>query len=208
MRKIRAPIIAIIAISTGVIVLLGYFLSVPVLNNLRLLLLGWGVTLVGVAALLGVVNLVLVHLDRLRDPKKNGLMSVVVIVAFALTLGAGLWLTPANPDFQQVVTAIQAPLETSLMAMLAVTLAYASLRLLRRRRDLFSILFVFSALFFLILGSGILPFIDDLPVLPGLLGFIERLPLAGARGILLGVALGSITTGLRILVGADRPYSG
>jgi len=30
----------------------------------------------------------------------------------------------------------------------------------------------------------------------------------GARGILLGVALGTLTTGLRILFGADRPYGG
>ncbi len=27
-----------------------------------------------------------------------------------------------------------------------------------------------------------------------------------ARGIVLGVALGAITTGLRVLLGADRPY--
>jgi len=31
---------------------------------------------------------------------------------------------------------------------------------------------------------------------------------AGARGILLGMALGTLTTGLRILFGADRPYGG
>ena len=30
----------------------------------------------------------------------------------------------------------------------------------------------------------------------------------GARGILIGVALGTLTTGLRILFGADRPYGG
>jgi hypothetical protein len=31
---------------------------------------------------------------------------------------------------------------------------------------------------------------------------------AGARGILLGVALGTLTTGLRVLFGADRLYGG
>ena len=30
--------------------------------------------------------------------------------------------------------------------------------------------------------------------------------LAGVRGILLGTALGTIATGLRIILGADRPY--
>jgi len=31
---------------------------------------------------------------------------------------------------------------------------------------------------------------------------------SGARGLLLGVALGTLTTGLRILFGADRPFGG
>jgi hypothetical protein len=31
--------------------------------------------------------------------------------------------------------------------------------------------------------------------------------LAGVRGILLGVALGTIATGLRVLMGAERPYT-
>ncbi len=31
--------------------------------------------------------------------------------------------------------------------------------------------------------------------------------LAGARGLLLGIVLGTIVAGLRLLVGVDRPYS-
>ena len=31
--------------------------------------------------------------------------------------------------------------------------------------------------------------------------------LAGTRGIILGVALGTVVTGLRLLMGIDRPYS-
>ena len=30
----------------------------------------------------------------------------------------------------------------------------------------------------------------------------------GSRGILIGVALGALTTGLRVLFGVDRPYGG
>jgi hypothetical protein len=37
---------------------------------------------------------------------------------------------------------------------------------------------------------------------------VERLPVAGGRGILIGIALASLTAGLRVLLGADRPYSG
>jgi hypothetical protein len=31
---------------------------------------------------------------------------------------------------------------------------------------------------------------------------------AGARGLLIGVGLGTVATGLRILMGADRPFGG
>ncbi|NIR13173.1 MAG: hypothetical protein GWN86_04170 [Desulfobacterales bacterium] len=30
----------------------------------------------------------------------------------------------------------------------------------------------------------------------------------GARGILLGVALGVIATGIRVIIGTDKPYGG
>ena len=51
---------------------------------------------------------------------------------------------------------IQIPVESSLTAILAIVLAVASLRLLQRRRGMLSILFMFSAVIFLLLGSGLL----------------------------------------------------
>jgi hypothetical protein len=62
--------------------------------------------------------------------------------------------------------------------------------------------------FFLVVSSGIFGDPAAGPLSSGFYGTFNRLPIAGARGILLGIALGSVTTGLRILLGADRPYSG
>ncbi|MDP2974599.1 MAG: hypothetical protein Q8N45_00145, partial [Anaerolineales bacterium] len=99
--------------------------------------------------------------------------------------------------------------ETSLMAMLVVTLTYASIRLLRRRSNLVSVIFLVTALLIL-LGSAPLPFIGSLPIVSDMIRpFIAQvLAAAGARGILIGVALGALTTGLRVLFGAERPYGG
>lgn len=38
--------------------------------------------------------------------------------------------------------------------------------------------------------------------------FVKRLPLAGLRGILIGIALGGLIVSLRVLLGMDRPYEG
>jgi hypothetical protein len=132
----------------------------------------------------------------------------VLILAFLVTFAAGVVLTPADPRFQKVVTAIQAPVEISLMAVVAVVLSLAGLRLIQHRKDGMAIVFLASAILFLLLGSGWLPAGIPGTLYGSLVGFIHNLPLAGARGILLGVALGSLAAGVRILLGTDRPYSG
>ncbi len=71
-----------------------------------------------------------------------------------------------------------------------------------------AVVFVISTIVFLVIGSGFLSIGTQMPVVRDIMGALNMLPIAGARGILLGIALGGLTTGLRILMGADRPYSG
>jgi hypothetical protein len=197
----RAPFATALAIAIGVIILLGYF--IPAVQPITAVLLEWAVILAGVAGLIGIFGLVGSHFRKLGGgkDKKRDILSIILIMAFFVTLAAGIWLTPADPGFQKVVTAIQVPVETTLLAVLAISLAYACVRLLQNRKGLMPWLFILSALFFLILLSGLLGPVSQIPIL-------NTIPLAGSRGILLGVALGSLVTGLRILFGSDRPYSG
>ena len=204
----RAPLATAVAIAVGLVVLLGYFLPGAALSGLRSLFLGWGVILAGIAALVGIVNLLRVHWMKFNTPKKRNIFSLILILSFLITFGMGLWLTPANPAFQKVVTHIQVPLETSLLAVLVIVLTIALIQLVRRKNNLMTIVFLCSAVVFLILGSGLLSNFGDNSFIQQISGFLKQLPLAGARGILLGIALGSLTTGLRLLIGADRPYSG
>jgi uncharacterized membrane protein len=93
------------------------------------------------------------------------------------------------------------------MAILTISLLYAAIRLLRRRVDLMSILFLLTAVIIL-LGSATLPF-GDMPLIGTFARWVTQVwALGGMRGILIGVALGALTTGLRVLFGADRPYGG
>ncbi len=206
---------AAIAIATGLVVLVGYFLSGPggfaELANLRQIFLEWAVVLASVTLLVGLINLLLVHLEKLRAGGRNVFYSGVLITSLVLTFLAGVLLGPDDPLPRWIFDHIQVPVETSLMALLAVSLAYAGARLLWRRIDALSILFVGAALLAL-LGMQSFPF-GDLPLIGDLIGslnlWLAKMPAAaGARGILLGVALGTVATGLRILMGADRPYGG
>ena len=204
----RAPLATAIAIATGLIVLTGYFVPLPVLQSIRTVLLDWAVTVAGIATLIGIINLVITHWRRVRAPRNRDLYSALLILSFLLTIAAGLVLTPSDAQFQHVVTSIQVPVEASLMAVLALSLAYASLRMFQKRKGLVVVVFVISALLFLLVTSGLLASGSDNPIMKSILAAISQLPVAGARGILLGIALGSLATGLRILMGADRPFSG
>jgi hypothetical protein len=70
------------------------------------------------------------------------------------------------------------------------------------------VVFLGTALLIL-LGTAPLPF-GEMPFLSDTIRpFIAQvLAAAGARGMLIGIALATLTTGLRILFGVDRPYGG
>jgi hypothetical protein len=199
----------IVAIISGIIVLLGYFFKLPELENLRASLLNWALVLSGVAGLVAILNLIFsVHWKRVRNKHPRKGASLIIIISFGITFLVGIFLGPSNPGFQKLVTAVQVPIESSLMAILAITLVIASLKILQRQRNWMGFVFFVSVILFLILNSGVLAFTSEIPILRNLLSAFHQVPVAGARGILLGVALGSIVTGIRVLIGSDRPYNG
>ena len=204
----KAPFATALAIAIGILVLVGYIVPIPILVSVRTLLLGWAVILVAVATVVGVINLARVHWIKATRSEGRDYYSIIFLLAFLLTIAAGVVLGPTNPTFQQAVLSIQVPAESSLMALLAFVLAYASLRLLQNRKGTLAVLFVFSAVIFLFLSSGLLAGVDAISPFKEIIALLNRLPIAGARGILLGIALGSLVAGLRILMGADRPYRG
>jgi ABC-type Co2+ transport system permease subunit len=128
----------------------------------------------------------------------------LLFISLIGTIFLGLLLRPGHQIMQIVVNSFILPVEAALMGILTITLLYAAIRLLRRRQDLTSIVFLITAAIILF-GSLALP----IPLLGDTSRWITQvLALGGMRGILIGVALGSLVTGLRVLFGADRPYGG
>jgi len=204
---VRNPVFTAIAIGVGLVVLSGYFLQFDMLVNLRLVLLEWATILVATALLIGVVNLFIVHWRKSITDQPNRVNSIALLGGLILTLGIAGWFGPTDPYSLWIFNYILIPIEASLMGILAVVLVYAGVRLLRRKPNMLSIVFIATAVVILLMTGPL--FGIDIPGLAELRIWIAKVPaVAGARGILLGVSLGIIAAGLRILMGADRPYGG
>lgn len=198
----------VLAIASGLIVLAGYFLpGVDILDRLRNTLTDWAIIIAGMAVLVGILNLVSVHMEKVRARQKGGMYGALLVFSLIVTFGLGLVFGPEHSLMRAAVDAVIIPVEASLLAILAVTLVYASIRLLRRRTDVMSVIFLVTVVLFLMAVMPT-PF-GPIPVFSQLIleasGVISS---GGARGLLIGVALGTLLTGIRVLFGIDRPYGG
>jgi len=213
----KSPLSWLIALLAGGIVLAGYFLRkmVPALDKVQALMLQWAVILAALALLVGVLNLFSVHWRKIKAGNASSFYSGVLIVSLIATIGITAWSGPTGSWSLWILNHIQIPIEASLVALLAIVLAYSAARMFRYRLNFMTVVFI-TVVVILLLGTTPLYGTSKVSALNDISTLFQKLAswisqtwaTAGARGILLGVALGTIAAGLRILLGADRPYGG
>jgi len=204
---------AAIAIGVGLVVLMSYFIDSTALSGARVALVDWAVTLAGLAVLAGVLNLLLAHLRKIQDGKKGWvysllLVATVILVAF---LGQAEAIIPALSETaispraltDVAFSGILFPAQAALGGLVAIFLIYAAVRLLRTRPTFWNVGFLLVVLVVLV---GWLPLTLARPV-GALREWLITVPAsAGARGILIGIALATVVVGVRVLMGIERPY--
>lgn len=195
----------IVAMLAGILVLLGYLLPIESLAMLRdVILLRWAVVLAAFALIVAYLSLLRVHLLRLTGASKKKLPSLLVILSALVTLALVLVQGVEGALTQQVLNAVLIPGESALLALTAVTLIVAGMRILRARRTAGAVVFVIAVGIILLttVAYSVYP-----SVLAVLRQGVDTLATAGMRGLVIGVALGVTLTGLRVLLGIDRPHS-
>jgi len=211
--RVTRLLATVVAITVGLVVLLTYFVEQAGgfdLRPIQLLFLNWASTLAAVALVVGIVNLLRAHLAKVDSGGFSAVYSTILLITFLAVLivslippgPAGAW---AAWTFSNLIV----PIEAALGGLIFFFLVFAGYRLLRIRRTAWSGVFLTVAVIVLV---GLIPF--DLPGAEGAAQgmadlhnwIVQVWAVAGARGILLGVALGTVATGLRVLMAADRPY--
>ena len=156
------------------------------------------VIVVAVSIVIGIANLLFVHIGRLARRK---LTSAVLLASFGFTI---YWYVTRQGD-TSLLEAVQVPIESSLAALLFLSLALGGARVIQKRADIWGLLFVVVVLIVLL---GSLPLAELAPV-KAWSDWLMAVPVsAGARALLLGIALGAVVAGVRALLGQDRSYRG
>ncbi len=203
MRRQVLPVA--LAIGVGLIVLVHQFVANAYLDNIGAFLVAAAAQITAFAVLLGLFNVLAVHLQRVLRHDSNTWSSLVILatafVVFVLVLPSG----GASAASGWIFRYLYRPLEASFLALIVFFIATAAYRALRARTWETALL-VIAALVVLI---GSVPLTDLVtPFFSSAREWVLNVPMtAGVRGIAIGVALGTILTALRLLTGIDRPYS-
>lgn len=212
--RLGAAIATAITISVGFVTLFGLLLTddmgvPPALVDTLSAVAGFFLQLVTLVAallvLVGVGNLLLVHLRRVGGRQRGLLNSFVLLLSFGAVIVVYILERDADdPELTDLLLndALIA-IESTLAALLFFALVYGAYRLMRHRVTWSGVLFVIALLLVLV---GALPFSGVDPV-ADLRDWLLNIPVnGGARGILIGIALATAVTGVRVLIGQDRSY--
>ena len=205
--KLKQSISVFIAVFFGLVTLIALLFNV---SGISTVILGWASFLAAIALILGVLNLLAVHLTRLFGERNlySGVLVLGMLAVFAAAVLDGL---TGTDNVGLLFTWVQAPLEAALASMLAIFLLLSGVQLLKRQRTGWAFLFGLTATVVLLgqalLASRLLPVGLRQPV-NQVVEFIQTIVVtSGIRGLLIGVALGTLLLSLRLLVGVERPYN-
>lgn len=200
MRKV---LLSVICVAAAVIVLLDFFVEGPVVDRAGALLTEGAVVLAAFAMILGLLNLLSVHAVRVKRREQGWTYSAVLGLTVLAMVIFG-FRGPNSPAVSWIFRYVYTPLQATIFSLLAffiVSAVYRAFRVHSWESALFAI-------------AGIIVLVGQVPLsrliweqLPTLRDWVLAVPAtAGARGILLGAALGTVIAGLRLLFCMDRPY--
>lgn len=214
----RREVPLIITAVTGFIFVFQFFVPHPPINRVQDVFNDWVNIIAGFAIVLGILNLLRVNLDKMSKQAKGWGYSIFTVFGFLMIAIAGFFFSGGrgfqNPGtaFYWIYINLFFPLNSTMFALLAFFVASASYRAFRARNKEATLLLIAAAILMLgrvPLGEYLSNWLPAGFHLADMSDWIMDFPqTAGQRAIMMGIALGIISTSLRIILGIERTYMG
>ncbi|MCF7802935.1 MAG: hypothetical protein K9N46_07635 [Candidatus Marinimicrobia bacterium] len=207
----RRSIPTMIAFFFGAMMVINYFVPWGWFSDRANQVQEWGLIVVAFAYILGALNVMRVHGHKVQRKDEDWRFSIVTIITMIVMLTFGLlpeaWgiggMEKGSP-FLWMFDNMYVPMMATMYSLLAFFIASAAFRAFKVR-SLEATLLAVTAVIVMIgavpLGGILLPGSMELRT-----WIMETLQNVGKRGIMIGVALGAISTSLKIILGIERPY--
>jgi hypothetical protein len=194
-----------LAYVAGVISILGFFTR-GTFADMAGVLAQWVAVLVGFALLVGLGNLMKVHIGRTLKREHGWPYSLIVVGSALMVVALGLMGGgPGDASVAWVFQWIYQPLGAAIFSLLAFFLTTALFRALHIRSAEAIVLLI--AALVVVIGQAPFGATPPIDVAASVKDWLLDYPvLAGIRAIVLGVAFGAVATSLRALLGFDRTY--
>ncbi len=190
----------------GVIMFTQYFSQHPMARSVNQTVLHYWQIIFAFALLLGVVSVIKTNIKQLRRGQDRFNRVVILAGLTAMPLLALIWGIRADTPFMWMFENVQAPMQSTVFALLAFFVASASFRGFRAR-SLPATVLLLSALIILLSRSAVGTAVYS--GLPDIADWIRNYPsMSARRAILIGIGLGSVTTSLRVILGIERTWLG
>lgn len=201
----RLAVPLMITFVAGMIMILQFF--VPATQSLGESLQEWYMIVASAAIFLGSINLINVHMHKIRFKAKNWKYSPVTIIGFLGMVATGLLFgIEQGAPFDFMFQRMMVPMGATMFSLLAFFVASAAFRAFRASNWRATLL----------LASAFIVMLGRVPIgsmiwnrIPLISEWIMQVPnLAGQRAVMIGAAMGMVATSLRMIFGIERSYLG
>lgn len=203
----RRGVPLVITFMAGMLMIVSYFIPHEPFGSIHSIFDQWYIVVAAFALILGILNLMKVNVEKVRRKSAGWGFSVVLLAGLVATMVAGfIWGMEPGTAFDFIFQNMNVPMGAAMFSLLAFFVASASYRAFRARRADAALLLVAATCVMLgrvplgyYVWRGFPQFADWIMAVPNM---------AGQRAIMIGIALGTISTSLRIILGIERSYLG
>lgn len=201
----RGPLLVTFIVGAALIAI--FFIPHYAAQQVQTLILEWGSVVYAFALLLGSLSLLLYHANKIRAGGAQVKYSLTTVVALVVITVAGVVQgVEEGTIVNRIYNAVNAPLASTMFALLAFFIASAAFRAFRARNTEATLLLA-TALIMMFGRVSIGEFVWA--GFPALTEWLLDVPnLAAKRGVAIGIGLGAVSTALKIILGIDRSYLG
>jgi hypothetical protein len=202
----------------GITYVVQFFVPHRPFSGLQDTVTDWVSIIAAFAIWLGALNLMKVSGDTIYRKERGWPYSAVIIAGFLVTTIVGFFFSgythfqDTGTPFDWIYQNVYNPLSATMFAMLAFYVASASYRAFRARNREATLLLLAGFLVMLgrvPVGDKLTEFLPEGHRLSNLTDWIMNVPnKAGQRAIMIGIALGTVSTSLRLILGIEKSHLG